>query len=749
MFDFDDLEENDPVEPDPDPPAESEPKVDDPVEHPTGGGYPSAKLGAEAKTTPSVGNTNGSVLLGSENDVGQDFEEDPDDSAGGPILEEPGDISMAGQGALDEEPLSPSNSTVQQPESGNSASPESEGKLAVGAKVEIKGLKSRADLNGRKGEISQHDTAVGRFEILIDGPQGEKVRCKPENITLLKAAPDSPAKQQGDQAFKSGQYEVAIECYMRALRDDAKDHAELAATLHSNLSAAYAKRSNHQKALQEADNAIRLRPEWAKGHSRKALSLLNLGRDSEAQSSYIKAVKFDPVNDGYLAGLRQATEKLSKSLNAQIKTKEADEKKDLGNKALKEGNISMAIAHYTTALALQFPTATASENTKQQVAIFYSNRSAAFAKLLQWQFALADAREATKMSPKWSKAHVREAMALAGQWHTEHAYKKYLYAINLQAGYQEAIQGMQQCLGNMPMYKSPLMQRRIKRFSEDANKPKGFCRVFAIGDVHIDHGASVMRWAEGLSMTEFRNDCLIVAGDLGDTLNAIKRGLGIFKKRFRRVFYTPGNHDMWIRPNTTDSKDNKFGDSIGKLLAMFDVCEQLGCEMFPAEVMQGVYVVPLLSWHSCTFDVGDPRPGDQIFDSFCKWPMGEDEVWAYMLRWNNYFIDRIRYAQKERGTPGEVITFSHFLPVFDIMTFNAPVKASGCLALEKQVVEVGSNIHVFGHTHLNMQNEVRGHLYAQHSLMGPEYGLYEKQSFLVCHENGRICQAPLKTHKVY
>lgn len=32
----------------------------------------------------------------------------------------------------------------------------------------------------------------------------------------------------------------------------------------------------------------------------------------------------------------------------------------------------------------------------------------------------------------------------------------------------------------------------------------------------------------------------------------------IFKKKFRRVFYVPGNHDMWIRPNTADSTKQKF-----------------------------------------------------------------------------------------------------------------------------------------------------------------------------------------------
>merc|ERR1719281_766715 len=105
-------------------------------------------------------------------------------------------------------------------------------------------------------------------------------------------------------------------------------------------------------------------------------------------------------------------------------------------------------------------------------------------------------------------------------------------------------------LWSIPRLESPLARKRIQKFSMDANRARNACRIFAISDVHIDHGPSVLAWAEGISATEFKNDILLVAGDLGDTFNAVKRGLMTFKKRFRRVFYVPGNHDMWIRPNT-------------------------------------------------------------------------------------------------------------------------------------------------------------------------------------------------------
>ena len=70
----------------------------------------------------------------------------------------------------------------------------------------------------------------------------------------------------------------------------------------------------------------------------------------------------------------------------------ANDFKDKGNEAMKAGNAKEAVEHYSSAIALD------GDNH-----VFFSNRSAAYCKLEQFDKALEDANECVKVNPKWGK----------------------------------------------------------------------------------------------------------------------------------------------------------------------------------------------------------------------------------------------------------------------------------------------------------------------------------------------------------
>ena len=65
----------------------------------------------------------------------------------------------------------------------------------------------------------------------------------------------------------------AVDFFSKAIEEDATDH-----TLYGNRSAAYHGIGEFKKAVQDGNKAIKLKPNWIKGHWRKAKALHGLGK---------------------------------------------------------------------------------------------------------------------------------------------------------------------------------------------------------------------------------------------------------------------------------------------------------------------------------------------------------------------------------------------------------------------------------------------------------------------------------------
>jgi hypothetical protein len=235
-------------------------------------------------------------------------------------------------------------------------------------------------------------------------------------------------------------------------------------------------------------------------------------------------------------------------------------------------------------------------------------------------------------------------------------------------------------------------------------RPKGSTKVYAISDVFFDHRYNE-DWAHSIDDFKFSEDVLIIAGNVCDSRNALARALTTFKAKFRRVFYVPGNHEMWLAGEVT-----KYPDTMAKLLSIYELCDELGVDIFPAAVCQGVFIVPLLSWYNAEFDYKDPYPDfNSEIDKQCRWPIDKDmQVWKYMLKLNSVHLRHLYH--------GTVITFSHFLPksglIPPLYSEGKMRKTMGCEMIDEQARAVGSKLHVFGHTRKHLWGKEEGLTYA-------------------------------------
>src|ERR1051325_3253343 len=132
-------------------------------------------------------------------------------------------------------------------------------------------------------------------------------------------------------------------------------------------------------------------------------------------------------------------------------------------------------------------------------------------------------------------------------------------------------------------------------------------RVFATSDLHTDYKENFL-WLSELSNSAYRDDTLIVAGDVSDRLDIIRETLLLLRAKFRHLLFTPGNHELWVR-----SADLNSIDKLHQVLAL---CEELDIATTPQR-FDDLWIVPLFSWYDGVYD-----PEMKAWADFhlCKWP---------------------------------------------------------------------------------------------------------------------------------
>ena len=120
-------------------------------------------------------------------------------------------------------------------------------------------------------------------------------------------------------------------------------------------------------------------------------------------------------------------------------------------------------------------------------------------------------------------------------------------------------------------------------------------RLLAISDLHVSHPLN----RDGVAaMGEHPEDWLIVAGDIGEQAPHLRFTLDHLTRRFAKVIWTPGNHDLWCPPDATDRTSGQ-----ARYDELVDICRSYGVltpedpyavwpASAPAELRRGKPVIP-------------------------------------------------------------------------------------------------------------------------------------------------------------
>jgi len=247
-------------------------------------------------------------------------------------------------------------------------------------------------------------------------------------------------------------------------------------------------------------------------------------------------------------------------------------------------------------------------------------------------------------------------------------------------------------------------------------------RIFAVSDLHVEY-AENDRWVGQLSGWDYKNDVLVCAGDLAHHSSLVAKTLERLRSLFLEVLYVPGNHELWM---TGPAHSTDAGNSLEKFHSIRRVAAEHGVHTEPLH-LPGLSLVPLFAWYDFSFGL----PTTDLLQAWadfhrCSWPerLSPPQIAEHFLSINEPYLQ----ARESRGEP--VISVSHFVPRLDLLsnrpwvrTFLAPVLGSELI--EKQVRQLGSFLHIYGHYHRNGRTEREQVTYINNAL-----GYPSEKSFL-------------------
>ncbi|KAH0367597.1 TPR-like protein, partial [Aureobasidium melanogenum] len=151
-------------------------------------------------------------------------------------------------------------------------------------------------------------------------------------------------KEEGNNYFKSGKYEQAVETYTSALEIDPQNRGTNSKIL-QNRALCYTKLKEWQKAIEDCERALKLDPSYTKARKTKAKALGESGNWEEAVKELKAIAESNPEEPGIAKEVRNAELELKKSKRKDY-YKILGVEKDADDNQIKKAYRKLAIIHH-------------------------------------------------------------------------------------------------------------------------------------------------------------------------------------------------------------------------------------------------------------------------------------------------------------------------------------------------------------------------------------------------------------------
>ena len=256
-------------------------------------------------------------------------------------------------------------------------------------------------------------------------------------------------------------------------------------------------------------------------------------------------------------------------------------------------------------------------------------------------------------------------------------------------------------------------------------------KLYAIADLHLRYEVT-RRALEALSPHPY--DWLILAGDVGETEEHLRFALSLLSRRFARLLWVPGNHDLWTIPT-------KPGDLRGeeKYLRQVEICREYGVltpedpfVAWPGEGSgegQRCILAPLFLLYDYSF-----RPDEIPQEKAIEWAAEEnllcsDEVLLHSdpyptkEEWCRVRCEQAEPRLAEAAARGPLVLINHFPLRRDLAVLPRIPRFSiwcGTRRTEDWHVRYRAEVVIYGHLHIRSTHERDGVRFEEVSLGYPQ-----------------------------